>query len=124
MRGRHSSEALIVAEIEVGLGAVLGDIALAMLIGVQRPRVDVDVGVEFLIGDRIAPGLQQSGQRGGDDSFSQRGGHASCHEDVFCIHSIEFHVAKIHLFVRFKGINIIFFFNTRYKNCLQQPGMI
>src|SRR3974377_929681 len=38
-------EPLVVAEIEVGLRAVLGDEHLAVLIRRHRPRVDVDVGV-------------------------------------------------------------------------------
>ncbi len=38
-------EALVVAEVEVGLAAVLGDEHLPVLEGVHRARVDVDVGV-------------------------------------------------------------------------------
>ena len=41
-------EALVVAEVEVGLGAVLGDEHLAVLVGRHRPGVDVDVRVELL----------------------------------------------------------------------------
>ena len=41
-------EALVVAEVEIGLGAVLGDEHLAVLVGRHRARVDVDVGVELL----------------------------------------------------------------------------
>ena len=41
-------EALVVAEIEVGLRAVLGDEHLAVLERRHRPRVDVDVRVELL----------------------------------------------------------------------------
>jgi hypothetical protein len=40
-------EALVVAEVEVGLGAVVGDEDLAVLEGRHRPGVDVDVGVEL-----------------------------------------------------------------------------
>jgi hypothetical protein len=47
-RGVLVGEALVVTEVEVGLGAVLGDEDLAMLEGAHRPRVDVDVGIELL----------------------------------------------------------------------------
>ena len=41
-------EALVVADVEVGLGPVLGDEDLAVLERAHRPRVDVDVRVELL----------------------------------------------------------------------------
>ena len=41
-------EALVVAEVEVGLAAVVGDEHLAVLERVHRPGVDVDVRVELL----------------------------------------------------------------------------
>ena len=56
-------EALVVAEVEVGLGAVVGDEHLAVLIRRHRPRVDVEVGVELLEGDLEAPGFEERRQR-------------------------------------------------------------
>ena len=44
-------EPLVVAEVEVGLAAVLGDEDLAVLAGVHGAGVDVDVGVELAHGD-------------------------------------------------------------------------
>ena len=41
-------EALVMAEVEVGLGAIVGDEHLAVLLRAHRPGIDVDVGVEFL----------------------------------------------------------------------------
>ena len=41
-------EALVVTDVEVGLGAVVGDEDLAVLERVHRPGVDVEVGVELL----------------------------------------------------------------------------
>ena len=41
-------EPLVVADVEVGLGAVLGDEDLAVLERVHRAGVDVEVGVELL----------------------------------------------------------------------------
>ena len=45
-------EALVVAEVEVGLGAVVGDEHLAVLVRRHRARIDVDVRVELQDGDR------------------------------------------------------------------------
>src|SRR6266487_5678309 len=42
-----ADEALVVTEIEVGLGPVIGDIDLAMLRRAHRARVDVEIGVEL-----------------------------------------------------------------------------
>ena len=76
-------EPLVVAEVEVGLAAVVGDEHLAVLERVHRAGVDVDVRVELLHGDPEAPGLQQSAEGGGGDALAERAGHATRHEDVF-----------------------------------------
>ena len=52
-RERLVDEALVVAEVEIGLGAVVGDEDLAVLVRVHRPGVDVDVRVELLDRDEI-----------------------------------------------------------------------
>ena len=44
-------ESLIVADIEVGFGAVIGDEDLTMLERVHRSRIDIEIGVELLHGD-------------------------------------------------------------------------
>jgi hypothetical protein len=56
-------EPLVVAEVEVGLAAVVGDEHLTVLERVHRAGVDVDVRVELLHGDPQATHLQQSPQR-------------------------------------------------------------
>ena len=48
------------AQVEVGLGTVVGDVDLAVLIGRHRAGVDVEVGVKFLNGDREAARLEES----------------------------------------------------------------
>jgi len=55
-------EALVVADVEVGLGAVLGDEDLPVLERVHRPGVDVEVGVELLHRDPQAT----AGQKGAE----------------------------------------------------------
>ena len=79
---RHVDEALVVPEVEVGLAAVVGDEHLAVLEGVHRAGVDVDVGVELLHRDPQAPGLQQPPERGGGEALPEARGHATGHEDV------------------------------------------
>jgi hypothetical protein len=69
-------ETLVVANVEVGLGAVLGHEDLAVLERAHRPRVDVQVRVELLCADREAPGLEEASERRRDDSLPERGDHA------------------------------------------------
>jgi hypothetical protein len=58
-----------VAEIEVGLRAVLGDEDLAVLVRRHRARIDVDVRVELLQADRQAAGDEQPADGGGGDAL-------------------------------------------------------
>ena len=74
-------EALVVAEVEVGLGAVLGDEDLAVLERAHRPGVDVDVGVELLQLDPVAAGHEQPPDRGRRDALAERRDDAAGDED-------------------------------------------
>ena len=56
-------EALVVPEVEIGLPTVLGDEDLAVLAGVHRARVDVDVRVQLGHRDADATELQQAAER-------------------------------------------------------------
>ncbi len=85
-RGADARETLVVAQVEIGLHAIFRDVTLAVLIGVERAGIDVDVGVELLNGDLVAARLQQLADAGGDDAFAQRGNHAARDEDEFCFH--------------------------------------
>ena len=71
-RGVRVREALVVAEVEVGLRAVLGDEHLAVLERRHRAGVDVDVRVELLQGDLQAAGDEQPADRGGGDALPER----------------------------------------------------
>ena len=59
---RAPGEALVVAEVEVGLRPVVGDEDLAVLIGAHGPRIDVEIGVELAEPDLVAARLQQRAQ--------------------------------------------------------------
>ncbi len=74
--------ALVVAEIQVGLGAVLGDEHLAVLERRHRAGVDVDVRVELLDRDLQPARNEQTADGGGSDPLPERGDHSPCDEDV------------------------------------------
>jgi hypothetical protein len=75
-------EPLVVADVEVGLGAVLGDEHLAVLERAHRARIDVDVGVELLNLHLQPTRLEQTAERSGGDSFAERRDDAAGDEDV------------------------------------------
>ena len=58
-RGLYVGKPLVVAQVQGDLHAVGRHVALAVLIGVQRAGVDVDVGVELLDSHFVATCLQQ-----------------------------------------------------------------
>ena len=75
-------EPLVVTEVEVGLGAVLGDEHLAVLERAHRAGVDVQVRVELLRPDAKAPRLQQAAERCGDDALAECRDDPARDEDV------------------------------------------
>ena len=77
-------KALVVAEIEVGLRAVLGDVDLAVLVRAHRAGVNVDVGVELLRCDLEPARLQKTAERGGGDALAKAGNNAAGDENVLC----------------------------------------
>ena len=81
-RERDVDEALVVAEVEVGLALVVGDEHLAVLERVHRARVDVDVRVELLHRDPQPATLEQSPERRGREALAETGCNTTGHEDV------------------------------------------
>ncbi len=75
--GGGAHEALVVAEIEVALGAVVGDEHLAVLKRAHGARIHVDVGIELYHRDFEAAGFEDCAKRCGGNSFPQRGNHAT-----------------------------------------------
>ena len=75
-------EPLVVSEVEVGLGAVVGDVDLAVLVRAHRAGVDVDVRIELLQGDLVAVPFEQRADRGGREPLAERRHDAAGHEDV------------------------------------------
>lgn len=58
----HAQESFVVSEVKVSLCAIIGHIALAMLVWIQCTRVNVNVRVKFLDGDSETSGLQKFSQ--------------------------------------------------------------
>ena len=80
--GVAAGEALVMAEVEVGLGAVVGDEHLAVLGRAHRARVDVEIGVELAQADRIAARLQERPQSRRRQTLAERGNHAAGDENI------------------------------------------
>ena len=57
--GGTPGEALVMAEIEIGLGAVVGHEHFAVLIRRHRSGIEVEIGVEFAETDLVPARLQQ-----------------------------------------------------------------
>ena len=75
-------EALVVAEVEVGLRPVLRHEHLAVLVRRHRAGIDVDVRVELLHADLEAVRLQQRAERGSRDALAEGRDHTSRDEHV------------------------------------------
>ena len=75
--GGGAHEALVVTEVEVALGAVVGDEHFAVLERAHGARIHVDVRVELHHGDLETAGFEDRAERCGSNSFPQRGNHAT-----------------------------------------------
>ncbi len=79
---RPAGEALVMAEVEIGLGAVIGDEHLAVLVWRHGSGVDIEIGVELAQAHRIAARLQQGAERRRSQAFAKGGDHAAGDEDI------------------------------------------
>ena len=79
-------EALVVADVEIGFGAVLGHEDLAVLKRAHRSRIDVDVRVELLHLHLQPARLEQAAERGSGDALAEGRDDASCDEHVLRAH--------------------------------------
>src|SRR5690606_22637142 len=76
-----ADEALVVPEVEVGLGAVVGDVDLAVLEGAHGAWIHIDVRIQLHQGHLEAARLEDGRKRGGGDALAKRGHHTAGHED-------------------------------------------
>ena len=69
------------AQIEVGLGAVVGDIDFAVLIRTHRPRIDVQIGIELANPDLVPARLEERPEGRRKETFTERRDHAAGDEN-------------------------------------------
>src|SRR6516225_9766735 len=77
-----AGEALVMAEVEVGLRAVIGDENLAVLVGRHRPGIDIEIGVELAQPYLEAARLQQRAERCRCEPLAEGGDQAAGDEYV------------------------------------------
>ncbi len=66
-----ADEPLVVAQVEVGLGAILGDEYFTVLERAHGPRIDVDIRVQLEHGDLEPPRFQDGRQGSRGNAFPQ-----------------------------------------------------
>jgi hypothetical protein len=63
-------EPFVMAEVEVGLGAIIGDVHLTVLIRAHRPRVDIYIRIELLQRHAIPVTFEQCADRRGREPLA------------------------------------------------------
>ena len=76
-------EALVMAEVEIGLGAIVEHVDFAVLKRIHRPGIDVQIWIEFLEDDAEAAQLEQRAERSRRQAFAQGTHDSACNENVF-----------------------------------------
>src|ERR1019366_4559720 len=76
-------EPLVVAQVEIRLGAVVGDQDFAVLERAHRARVHIQVRIELLAGDLQPAAFQEAADRRGRNPLAQRRDHPARYEYVF-----------------------------------------
>ena len=71
------------AEVEVGLGAVVGHVDFAVLERAHGARIDVDVRIELDEGDFEPASFEDCSQRGGCNALAQRRNNTAGHANKF-----------------------------------------
>lgn len=74
-------EPFVMTQVQVGLGAVIGDENFSVLKWVHRTRVDVDVGIQFQQCDLEAAGLEKGTDACSSQAFSKRTDYPTRNED-------------------------------------------
>ena len=73
-------------EVRIRFVAVMGDVAVSMVVWVEGAWVDVDVGGEVVYRDAVATSLKELPEGCCYDSFPKGGYDAPRDEDVLCFH--------------------------------------
>ena len=75
-------ETLVVADVEIGFGAIFGDIDLTVLERIHRARIHVDVRIELLLQNLDAAATEQASKGGGGQAFAKGGHYAAGDENM------------------------------------------
>ena len=75
-------ETLVVADVEIGLGAIFGHVDFTVLERVHGARIDVDVRVKLLLEHLDTTAAQQTTQRRGSQTLTERGNNAAGDENM------------------------------------------
>ena len=78
-------EALVVAEVEVGLGSVVEHVNFTVLKRAHRAGIDIEIRIEFLKDDFLATRLEEGAKRGSSEAFAEGADDATGDEYVFHI---------------------------------------
>jgi hypothetical protein len=81
--GRLAGIAFVVAEIEIGFGAVVGDVNLTVLVGAHGPRINIEIGIQFHHADGKSAVDEKSSDRGRRDAFAERRYNAAGYDKIF-----------------------------------------
>jgi len=79
--GLAAQEALVMAEVQIGLGAVFGDEDSPCWNGTHGPRIDIDVGSSLIIVDGQPRDSRIAAEARRGDAFTQRRHHAAGNEN-------------------------------------------
>ena len=79
----HAGETFVMAQVQIGLGAVVEHIDFAVLVGRHRARVHVEVGVELLERDLESAVFQQRAQSRRREALAQGTYHAARYKYEF-----------------------------------------
>jgi hypothetical protein len=88
-------EALIVAEVEIGFGAVIGDVHFAVLIRAHGARIHVQVGIAFLQGYFETAAFQQTPNRRRCYALAQGGYNTTGNKNILRRHPLSSSRSKI-----------------------------
>ena len=80
------NKTFIMAQIQVRFRSVIRHEHFAVLIRAHGSRIDIDIRIEFLYRNLIAPALQQASQGCCRNPLTQRRNHAACYKNVLCCH--------------------------------------
>lgn len=87
-RHGHVEVTLVVAQVQVGLGPVIGHEHFAVLEGIHGAGVNIDIRIQLLDGDGKSPGLQQGAQRSRGKALAQGRQHTARNKNELGFHEL------------------------------------